>query len=186
MRRQYVISRPEQIGALASAVRQDIVDAVTAIGRSTAPEIARSLGRRPDGLYFHLRHLVKVGLLEEGERPNGNGRMTSTYDVPGRPLRIKYDLAGAVTARALNRVAASMLRTANRSFARATGSRRARIDGPKRELWAARIRGRLTEAQLTEVNQLLHRVIALVGGGETPENACSYEVTFVLSPSRSV
>ena len=184
--RPYVISDRRQISALASSVRQDIVDVVAAIGPATAPEIARSLGRRPDGLYFHLRLLSRVGLLKEGERPNGSGRMVTTYDVPGRPLRIRYDLSNAAGSRAVSRVTASMLRTANRGFARAAAKGDARVTGARRELWAARTRGWLTEEGLEEVNKTFARLIELFNNRRRPKDACSYEVTLVLSPARSV
>lgn len=179
------IERLDQIRALSSAARQDIVDAVTAIGPATAPEIARALHRKPDGLYFHLRALARVGLLKQGERSNSQGRIVATYDVPGRPMRIRYDLAAGAGARAISRVTASMLRTANRGFARAAAKGEARVDGARRELWAARTHGWLSPKALEEVNRNLTRIIALVRSGPAPRNACSYEVTFVLSPSRS-
>ena len=182
----YVITEPQQLRALASAVRQDIVDVVAAIGPATAPEIARSLGRRPDGLYFHLRLLTRVGLLKEGQQPNGKGRMVVSYDVPGRPLRIKYDLSEKAGARAITRVTASMLRTANRSFARAAANGQARVIGPRRELWAARTHGWLTKDGVEEVNKMFSRLIELFNTRPDTEKACPYEVTFVLSPARSV
>jgi predicted ArsR family transcriptional regulator len=185
MMRPFLISDRRQITALASSVRQDIVDILAAIGPATAPEIARSLGRRPDGLYFHLRLLSRVGLLREGRRANGAGRMVATYDVPGRPLRIRYDLSDRGGARAISRVTASMLRTANRGFARAASKGAARVTGPRRELWAARTRGWLTETELNEVNEAFARLIDLFNSRPGPENACPYEVTLVLSPAQS-
>jgi predicted ArsR family transcriptional regulator len=184
--RPYLISDRRQVKALASPVRQDIVDVLASIGPATAPEIARSLGRRPDGLYFHLRLLSRVGLLKEATRPNDGGRMVATYDVPGRPLRIRYDLSNRAGSRAVSRVTASMLRTANRGFARAAAKGDARVTGPRRELWAARTRGWLSEDGLKEVNETFARIIELLNSQPGPENACSYEVTLVLSPARSV
>jgi predicted ArsR family transcriptional regulator len=183
--RPFLISDRRQISALASSVRQDIVDILASAGPATAPEIARSLGRRPDGLYFHLRLLSRVGLLKVGTRPNSSGRVVATYDVPGRPLRIRYDLSDRGGSRAVSRVAASMLRTASRSFARAAAKGDARVAGPRRELWAARTRGWLTEEGLEEVNEIFARLIELFNNRPAPENVCSYEVTLVLSPARS-
>jgi hypothetical protein len=79
-----------------------------------------------------------------------------------------------------------MLRTANRGFARAAAKGDARVAGPRRELWAARMRGRVTEEGLKEVNETFARLIDLFNNRPTPENACSYEVTLVLAPARSV
>ena len=182
--RPYVIANPRQIRALASSVRQDIVDVLAAIGPATTPEIARALGRRPDGLYFHLRLLSRVGLVKEGQRTNASGRTVALYNIPGRPLRIKYDLSNPAGAQAITRVTASMLRTANRGFKRAAANGVARVSGPQRELWAARTRGWLTEDGLKEVNESFARLIELFNTRPAPGNTCSYEVTLILSPAR--
>ena len=178
----FLISRPAQIRALASAARQDIIDAVVAIGPASAPEIALALGRRPDALYYHLRVLTRVGLLRTEGVASGAARAAARYDVPGRPMSIRYDLSDRASALALTNVTASMLRSAGRGFARATTRRSTRVGGPQRELWAARTRGWLTRDQLEEVNRIMSRLIQLLSSGTPPEDACAYEVTFVLSP----
>ena len=52
-----------QIRALASSIRQDIVDTVAATGPCSVADVARTLGRPADGLYYHVKHLLGAGLL---------------------------------------------------------------------------------------------------------------------------
>jgi predicted ArsR family transcriptional regulator len=185
MSAMYLISKPAQVRALASPVRQDIVDVVAQIGPVSSPEIANALGRPPDGLYFHLRLLTKVGLLIAGERVNGGGRAVFTYDVPGRPMRLSYDLGDRGTAAAISEVTASMMRSATRRFKQAAFDPSVRTTGPARELWAGRTRGWLTKKGLEEVNQTINRLIDVVSAKAEPEGGCSYELSFVLSPAQS-
>lgn len=67
-RRPYVIRELKQIRALASALRQDIVDGVEAIGPCAISELAVLLRRPPHALYYHVRRLVRLGLLTQGDR----------------------------------------------------------------------------------------------------------------------
>ena len=58
-----LITRLAQIRALASPVRQEIIDAVSAMGPVSIAELARTLGRRPSALYFHFAKLEKLGFV---------------------------------------------------------------------------------------------------------------------------
>ena len=61
-RMRSVVERVEQIALLASPARQEIVDTIEALGGEAAvAELAAQLGRSSDGLYYHLRHLVRGG-----------------------------------------------------------------------------------------------------------------------------
>lgn len=180
--RPYDITDPRQIAALASSTRQSIVDLVQSAGPLTVSEIAERVNRRADSIYYHLKTLVKVGLLLESFDAEVRGRSIATYDVPGRPLRLRYDLSSKASTRALNRVAQSMLRGAYRDFARHSLGGRAVVTGPERELWAARGRAMLSPKELREVNRLLSRLVSLMSPHKTEEDATMFEITFVLSP----
>ena len=181
--RPYVIADPKQISALASPTRQSIVDLIVSVGPLTVSEIAERVRRRADSIYYHLNTLVKVGLLLESYDAEVRGRSVATYDVPGRPLRLQYDLASKRSTRAVNRVTRSMLRGAYRNFVRHSVGGRAVVAGPERELWAARGQAMLSRKELREVNRLLARLISLTTPHESGEDAIMCEITFVLSPS---
>ena len=158
-RRGRRIERVEQVRALESTVCQEIVDLVDAAGPCSVREMAGLMGRRPDSLYYHVRKLKATGLLlDRGIRGSGR-RAEAVYDVPGRPLRLGYDPSDPDNVRAVSRVVASMLRSANRDFGAGFRPDIAIVDGAARNLWAARMKGWLSDDDLAELNGLLNRIL---------------------------
>jgi DNA-binding transcriptional ArsR family regulator len=180
--RQAEITDPRQIEALASPVRQEIVDVVHATGACSAGEIAELLGRAQDGLYYHIRALLKVGLLREAGVRETARRDEILYDVPGRPLRLRYRPGDRRNAAAVTRTIRSMLRLAERNFARALGRDDLVVRGLSRNIWGGRFKGWLTPAELREVNKHLRAISEIAQGGGRRRGAALHEVTFVLSP----
>lgn len=184
-----IIRQPRQVAALATPVRQSIVDAIAASGACTVAELAAQLGRPASGLYHHVRALERVGLLVcegEGESPaRGAGRPAARYDVPGRPVRIEYAPGSAATRRPMQRMVGAMTRLASREFGE--GYREGvRVSGRRRELWASRTEAWLTEEQLERANVLLGELFALFGeGAGAPRSGARLRaLTFVLAPGR--
>ncbi len=156
---QMRIRRTEQLDALTSPVRQQIVDAVCGLGLCSVSDIAAALGRPADGLYYHLRRLVDVGLLIETSHPS-RGQMLYTTPSPGI-LRLVYEPNNPENVARITRIVAGMLRTAERDFGAGFEKVNARVDGPDRNLNAARQTARLNAAQRREVNRLIHRIQAV-------------------------
>jgi len=185
----YVIRRPEQIRALRSPVRQEIVDTVQSLGACSVADIARELGRHADGLYYHVRALVKVDLLRPaGTRADG-GRPEALYSTrsPDHPMKLRYDPDDAANAEAVLGAVGSMLRMTERDFARAFGPD-ASTDGPGRNLWAARAKAWLSDDDLLEVNRLLGELQAIFERVKEPGRDRLHTFTFVIAPvpARSV
>lgn len=188
------IERLEQVRVLESTVCQEIVDLVDAAGPCSVGEMAGYMGRRPDSLYYHVRKLNAAGLLlDRGVR--GSGRRAETvYDVPGRPLRLAYDPSDPDNVRAVGRVVASMLRSANRDFGAGFRPELAVVEGEQRNLWAARMNGWLSEDDVAELNSLLNRILDLFqrskgaeAAGQRPEPASRssrrlHSLSWVLAP----
>src|SRR4029450_2776353 len=61
--RTRLIAAPAQVAALLSPVRQEILDALARLGTASIADIAATLGRPADALYYHLRELVRVRLV---------------------------------------------------------------------------------------------------------------------------
>lgn len=180
------ISDLAQMRAIISPARDEILDAVAANGPSTVGDLGEFLGRKPDSLYHHIRVLRKVGLLLESFATNSQGRAMAVYDVPGRPMLLRYDLGDSRKVRAVREYAASALRITNRRFSQAFHSREAVVKGPDRNLWAARWRGWLTRKDLAEANRLLRRLVELhrAGGTRGRGEARLYDFTYVVSPAQ--
>jgi hypothetical protein len=186
------IRDPRQIRALASAVRQEIVDTAQALGPCSVADLARELGRPADALYYHVRALVRVRLLEAaGERGSGRERQALYVTAsPQRGLELVYDPADPENAAAVTRVVGGMLRATQRAFAAAYRPGAAVTAGPRRNLWAARAEGWLAERDLEEVNRLLERLRAIVDrpreAGEPATARRLHALTFVLAPLAKV
>jgi DNA-binding transcriptional ArsR family regulator len=185
---QGFIADVRQIRALSSPLRQDILDAVTAIGPCSVAELAAVIDRRPDGLYYHVRRLVKVGLLRE-VRDDESTRGELRLDVPKKGYYLQYDPGSRANKAAILRVAGAMVRSAERGFRRAFDPKVAVVSGPRRNLWASRVRGALTPDELAEVNVLMERLHAIMrcgrrDAGDTADRKRSlHELTIVLAPT---
>ena len=137
------------IAALASPVRQEIIDTVELLGGSaTIAELASQLGRPADGFYYHVRKLVAVGLLQV------SGGSPEVYHTPSRKnLALDYEAEAAV-----RRVIAGMLRIAKRDFDAGFAHPAVVVRGARRSLWAGRGKGWVGPAELAEINRLTTRI----------------------------
>jgi DNA-binding transcriptional ArsR family regulator len=187
----YLIETLPQLRALRSPARQEVLDAVQAAGPCSIAELGSLLGRAPDSLYYHARSLLRLGLLIETPpaRPGARGVL---LDVPGRPMTIRYKPGIPASRRALSATVASMLRLTSRDFAAGLASPDAVPEGPDRNLWAARIKARLTAAQSARLSSLLARAADLIvsasrkpPGPDTRLVALTFAMTPV-SPRRAV
>ena len=178
--RAYIIRRDRELAALTAAARQEVVDVLAEMGTVSAAELAAALGRPADALYFHLRALIRAGLVKRAgyrSRPRGKEALFRTI---APELRLRYDPANAANRAAVSAIVASMLRLGIRDFTRAFRHRQVVVSGPHRELWALRKTGRLSAAQLAHVN----RCIEGLGRATSPPRAGGrlYAVTVVLTP----
>lgn len=176
------VRRADQMRVLASAARQEIVDDVQMLGECTAADLAHELGRPADGLYYHLRVLVEAGLLvstQQGSGPRGEAR----YAIPEaqRSIRLDYDTADPEQATAVKAAVATMLRTANKDFAAALVPGTI-TTGEKRELWAGRQKGWLSEAELREANILIERLNTLFDQPRSAKRDRMFSFSYALAP----
>lgn len=181
------VDHPDQLRALASTVRQDIVDTVQALGRASVPELARHLSREPDALYYHVRALLKVGLLVRlpADRVRG-GRSEALYATarPDRRLQLAYGSRGSAARKAVEALVANMLRSAQRDFMAASKDPDCVVTGPRRELWAGRSKGWLSAAELERCNALLAKLTTLLSCVRTPRRDRLVNLQFLLAPAR--
>ena len=88
------IARRVQVQALASPLRQDLLDVLETAGPLSIAELAERVGRPADSLYVHVRELLRVGLVVERERKKVGRHAYVVYDVIGRyywmTLNVKF------------------------------------------------------------------------------------------------
>lgn len=173
------------IRAIASPVRQELVDTLEALGgTATIAELAEQLGRPADGLYYHVQILVRAGLFEPA--PGGTsraGRSEARYRTPARAgeLKLVYRPREPRNAAAVKGVVGGMLRIARRDFDGALAGEVV-TSGARRELWAARGTGWISDAELVELNRLLARLSGLLRRPRSRTRQRLVSLCFVLAP----
>ncbi len=184
MSRPYVVTSLTQLLAIARPGREDIIDAVGVIGPCTVRDLARAVGRSRHALYYHVRALRECGLLLETHEKRDGMRSPARYDLPGRPLSVRYDLGSERARQAVIALARTRLRSAARGFVRACRPELAVVEGPRRNLWVARWKGWLSARELAEANRHLTRLIDLLHHDAGPPAAgrSPHEVTFAIAP----
>jgi predicted transcriptional regulator len=185
MTKPFLVTSAKQLHVIASPGRDEIVDVVGLVGPCSITELAGALGRSRNSLYYHVRALRDSGLLVETHRSGEGKKTTAYYDLPGRPLAVHFDLSTKERKQAVVALARARIRSAARGFERACRPGVVTVDGPRRNLWATRLKGWLSDKALEEANALLARLIDLVGRGRgaSVEGKRSYEFTFVLAPT---
>jgi hypothetical protein len=183
--RPYVIRARDQIAALESAVRQEIIDVIQAAGPCSAAELAALMGRPPDALYYHIRKLQAVGLLVTVDTRRPNGREQAVYDLVGHPLALHFPAGRAAAEHPLHGVVRAMARTRERDSRTAHGTREARQDSPTRNLWVGRRHAWLTPADLRRVNALIDELVTTMTKARDPARGELCTLTLLLAPRRS-
>jgi hypothetical protein len=176
------ISERKQLAALASPLRQEIVDTLAATGPSTIARLAGELGLRPDRLYFHVRMLQRVGLLVTRGTVGEGRAAAAVYDVPGSPVRIRRECLDIARSRAIQRIHEGVVRLARRDLKRAARAPGVSQEGPARTLSAGRFLGWLSPEQLAELNALSDRVAALMREARPRPGAQPISYMFVMTP----
>jgi DNA-binding transcriptional ArsR family regulator len=179
-KQRHVIRAEKQLVALASAARQEIVDVLAEMGTVSVAEIAATLGRPADALYFHLRALKRAGLVEQvGDRSRG-GRKEALFRTVARELWLHYEPSSKANRQRVTAIVSSMLRLGIRDFGRAFQEPGVIVSGTQRELWAVRKTGRLSLAQIAGVNQSIERLKQAVS--KPHGRGRLYGITVLLTP----
>lgn len=160
---QYFVEQPAQLKALAAPARQEIIDCLTLLGPATIAEIAEQLGRPADALYFHVKRLLRVGLVVEVARQKSGRQVMAQYDVVAKRLVLRYRPA---TQREVLRILRAATRMGERDFALAYPERAEHQREGQRDLWAGRSKGWLAPSDIARINRLLNQLFQVLSRGK--------------------
>ncbi|MBL8299467.1 MAG: helix-turn-helix domain-containing protein [Rhodanobacteraceae bacterium] len=176
------VEKPREIALLAAPARRELVDILEALGgEASVATLAAQLGRPADGLYYHLRLLVRGGLLEELP-DRGEGRRYRTRADKGERLQLRYRGGRNAGAAAVEKVGTAMMRVAVRDFAAALKRNDVATEGPQRDVWASRSKGWVDRRDLAEINRLLARALELVQKPRSKSRDKLVALAWVLAP----
>jgi DNA-binding transcriptional ArsR family regulator len=173
------IARPAQLKTLASPVRQELLDLLISTGPASIAQLAERLERAPDSLYFHVRQLVKAGLVVEAERRQVGRHVFTTYRAAVHSLRVDRSKVHRAD---LGKVVRTLGRLAIRDYQRAIGASSATGDGPARNHAGSRCRGWLTKQELARVNHLLEELGQIVRSGRPGAGRHPIALVWILAP----
>jgi DNA-binding transcriptional ArsR family regulator len=176
----YVIRRKRQMRALAASTRQEIVDVLPRMGTVSVAELAATLGRPADSLYYHLRILKRVGLVLGAGYRMLNGRREALFRAVAPEMSLRYELGKKGNGSEVNAIISSMLRLGIRDFSNSFEAGEAAVSGPNRELWALRTTGSLSQNQIAEVNRYIAKLMQIAL--EPGRNGRLYGITVLLTP----
>jgi DNA-binding transcriptional ArsR family regulator len=176
----HLIRTEKQLAAVISAARQEIVDVLAQMGTVSVAEIAATLGRPADALYFHLRALKKAGLVRQAGYRSRAGRKEALFRTVASELRLHYDPHSEINRKAVTAIVGSMLRLGIRDFRRAFQQTDVIVLGAQRELWALRKTGRLSLAEIAGVNRSIEHLTRAVS--KPHGRGRLYGITVLLTP----
>ena len=154
----YVVRRADQRAALTSPLRLEILEHFLFAGPASVDEVAARMGRAPDSLYYHVRMLVKVGLLRpRGSRKSGK-RAKTLYAVVARRIELPCRPGSAALTESTMKTMASAFRMAEREMHASLEGGRFEEQGRYRNFYAGRLRSDLSRAALAEVNRHLNAI----------------------------
>lgn len=182
-RKTFPLETAEQLRVISSPVRFAIIQALQHLGPTPVSVLGPRIGKKSNSLHYHIRELIRLGMLRQTGTQRSGARTEAIYDVVadrfvGEDLRRKRELQ-----KATNDTVASLLRTAARDFANASDRADALAEkGKERNIFAQRFAARLTDEQLCEVNECLTRVEQIFTSNIGSEDGRMCALTAVLTP----
>ena len=181
-----VIDDPKQLACLTSPVRLEMLETFGVWGPCGVADVARRMERAPDSLYYHLRKLVEVGLLEHVKDRRRGHRFEALYRLPARDIEVdrrQHGEARVQTSKAIHAV----LRLAGRELDDALDDESVLDEGPKRRLYGRRLRGRLSQRAIAEINRHVSAIEAVFAREQVKRKGrggLPVALTLVMTPGR--
>lgn len=176
------VTDPDQWEAFCSGPRLEIVLFLSAAGPCSVAELAHQMGAPPDGLYHHLRKVLKAGIVREvGTRRVGR-QTEHLYDLVADHHAFDFD---ARTGRNMDRFRA-LIRTLHRRAERVSEAAfEAGVIDPAASprpfsFWADATW--LRDEDVGRVNALLTEIKQIFQAGRTAREGRLYSLTLMLSP----
>lgn len=179
---RYTISRIDQLQAIVSPVRQEILTILEEFEQFAVRELAEHLGRPVESVYYHVHQLVKVGLVESvGSRP-GTTRPETLYQVVARRLSVDRENPSPRYQQVLKKAVHSALLFADRLAQRAFDDDRGVLGGPDANFQVRQRSARLSKSKLRELAAMLAEVDRFLVENNDLSTETSYVVTTAYAP----
>lgn len=179
----YQIVKPEQLEAVVSTRRHDIMDQMTAFGPMSVRELAEAIGAAPSSLYYHIEHLCAVGLLKEAGVRQTSSKPEQLYAAPSRRMRMLDALKEPRNRDVLKALVSAICKQTQRDFTRGFDAPHRRTTGARRNTRFGRLVCRPDAKTLEQINAHLDAVTELIAScANGPGERVAF--TWVVAPLR--
>lgn len=170
-----------QLRAISSPARVELLRVLVASGPLSATGLARQLGRKVKGLYYHLQALEAVGLVKVKETRKAARRDEAVYEAVRYDLDLDSIAVDPSSPESTAETISALLRYTDREIQRAYTA--ANID-PELMEFIEVLRGTaaLREKTAMEIRGLLRQVIGKLQSDNTPGEARRFGLTVVFAP----
>jgi len=171
----------QQLEAMVSARRHDIVDRLAASGPMSIKELAAQFGAQPSSLYHHIAILLEVGVVvESGSRMSGKRREV-LYNTPAPRMRFTQALIEDKYREIMIDIGNALTRQMGRDFAAGFAHPGTSHEGQERNHGFFRLVGRPSPAQMARINACFAEISEILwNSGQSDEPLIS--LGWILAP----
>lgn len=167
-----------------SAIRLEIVDALSSSPSCSITLLARNLGRKRSALYYHMQMLQKVGLVRESGRNAAGKRGEAVYSLAIPWMRFGGNDRAEVR-QSLIRLSRTVHRMSDSRYRKAVEGGLIRRIGDYESAFVRFQRGRLDAGALAQVHKHLNAVADLLEAGNRAQSGDPYTFLICQSPLQS-
>jgi DNA-binding transcriptional ArsR family regulator len=176
------LSEPRRLQALASPLRMEIIGALRTDGPRSIRELAGQLDKPADGLYHHVRTLLKAGIVVEREQRKVGRRVEAVYELTAERIAGRMDPQSRESKAAAIRAGSAAMRLANREFKTAIEKDSLTLTKGLPNLRASRQKVWLTDEGLIQLHRLFGQIERLLTKDSNRKRGRPHALTVVLSP----
>ncbi|HVT43407.1 MAG TPA: helix-turn-helix domain-containing protein [Thermoanaerobaculia bacterium] len=169
--------------AMASPHRLELITALGDAGSASIAELALVLGRTPHSLYYHIKLLEEAGIVVPAEKRRRGRRDEQVWALAAEKILLSVSPGGSGFHAERSKAIESMLRLTARELQTAIERSSTTRESEHREIIGMRMKGRVDEATLRQINRLIDRLEALMRKSNREEKDDRlFALTIVLNP----
>jgi DNA-binding transcriptional ArsR family regulator len=176
------VSDQRRLRALGSPLRIELIGVLRTLGPASIRELAAELDRPADGLYHHVRLLLKAGIVAE-QAPRKHGRrMEAVYALTTSRIAGRLDPSSPHSKQGVIRAGTAAIRLAAREFAAAIQSDSVIRTNGLANVRASHQRAWLTDEGVFKLHRLFGQIEKLLVNQSQRKHGRRYSLTVVLAP----
>ena len=178
------IQTPAAWRTILSPIRREILEAMQELGPCPIADAAAACGRPADGLYRHVRVLVKAGFLVEAGTRKGMRNVERLFDAAAEdfaPPRLRRD-SSAAEREVVAVTAEALARSTTRAMRATATAGRLECQPERRNFFLQHHLAWLTPRRFAELRDLMLRANRLLEDGRRERTGDLYEVLSIATP----